>query len=157
MQISVSHMNSRTGWYLILRKTITVLLVQQNSAKWSLLPFRTDFKTTFVLTTQDRKGVKNPSFCSCWSFQTLQSSHSNIQARSAVSGKDQGPTPAVKLCEALFLFIYFLSTYKNDLARDKIHLRTQEGICQRQLLQTEGPSIAACSHRSLQSTLHWTH
>lgn len=107
MQISMSHMNSRTGWYLILRKTITVLLVQQNSAKWSLLPFRTDLKTTFILTTHDRRGVKNPSFCNCWSFQTLQSSHSNIQACSAASGKDQGPTPAVRLCNALFIFNFF--------------------------------------------------
>lgn len=156
MQISMSHMNSRTGWYLILRKTITVLLVQQNSAKWSLLPFRTDLKTTFILTTQDRRGVKIPHFVTAEVFRLC---NQVILIYKPV----QQPQEKIKVqllqwdCAMPYLFLIFFAHLQNDLARDKIHLRTQEGICQRWLLQKEGPSIAACSHRSLQSTLHWTH
>ena len=113
-------MNSRSGWYLILRKTNTVLLVQQNSEKGRLLFFYTYLQKMFNFTIQGRRGKRNHSATAeiLDNIPIFQLSHSNIQdskACSAVSGKDQVLTPAVKLqCPFLHL--------QNDFSRDKINL-----------------------------------
>lgn len=123
-------MNSRSGWYLILRNTNTVLLVQQNSGKGRLLFFYTYLQRMLNSTKQDRRGKRNPSATAevFSNIPVFQLCHSNIQyskAHSAASEKDQVLTPAVKLqCP----FILHLQNY---FSSNKIHLRTSEGICQR--------------------------
>lgn len=59
MQISMSHMNSRSDWYLILKKTDAVLLIQQNSAKGRFLFFYMYLQRMFNFTNYDRKGKRN--------------------------------------------------------------------------------------------------
>lgn len=139
MQISVLHMNSRSSWYLTLRNTKTVLLVQQNSGKGRLLFFYMYLQRMLNFTKQDRRGKRNPSATAevFSNIPVLQLSHSNIQyskTHSAASEKDQVLTPAVKpQCPfSLHLQNYFSS--------NKIHLWTSEGICQHHLPQKEGPS-----------------
>lgn len=91
MQLSVSHMNSRSGWYLIPRKTNAVLFVQQNSAKGRLFILLHLF-TENVQFYQIGQKRKKKSLSNRWSFRQ----YSNLPIKSFEYTRPQGLFSSVR-------------------------------------------------------------
>lgn len=144
-------MSSRSGWYLILGKTDTVLLIQHNSNNIQREYF---YSSTCIYRERSvllRKGKKIPQ--QPLSFQQLsQSSTQDSKACSAVSGKDQAVTPAVKPQCPFFTLTKLLFQGQDSPLNMRASASTD---CHRKKVQMAWKSTKArtclnsCSHSSL--------
>lgn len=161
-------MNSRSGWYLILRKTNTVLLVQQNSAKGRLLFFDTYLQRLFNFTKQDRRGKRNPSataevFDNIPIFQLSHSRQqglfSSVRKRSSTDSCSKTAMPFFCTYKMTFPGTRFTSEHKRAFASTDCRRRRSKWLesLPRQEHAKPAVPIAACSHRILHSILHCTH
>lgn len=145
-------MSSRSGWYLILGKTDIVLLIQHNSDNIQREYFYSStciYRECSILLTKKREKIPQQPL----SFQQVsQSRIQDSKACSAVSGKDQAVTPAVKPQCPFFALTKLLFQGQDS----PLNMRASASAdCHRKKVQMTWKSTKArtclnsCSHSSL--------